>query len=273
MEIEEVDPGDQATYAAAAHLQAEAAAVDCPWVLPRTPADEPKRLLVGIEQGSVVARGSFDVDSRDDPDTAWIDVVVHPVCRREGRGAAMAAAVTELAASVGRRTLRATAWADTPGTRFVRGHGFRHVGTTVHRRRHEPDLDPRHVDELHDGAAAIASDYALVRSADVDDLAGVRRYQLEAVRRHDGAPAARTTVTVDPRHATTAVQHETGVLPAHRGNRLGLWLRSGALLWLRETEPQVTYVDTVHEESHHFMGALNDVLGYRVLGRELVHER
>ena len=273
MEIEEVDPGDQATYAAAAHLQAEADAVDCPWVLPRIPADEPKRLLVGVEQGSVVARGSFDVDSRDDPDTAWIDAVVHPLCRREGRGTAMAAAVTELAASVGRRTLRTTAWADTPGTRFVRGHGFRHVGTTVHRRRHQPDLDPRHVDELHEGAGAIASDYELLRSTDVDDLGGVRRYGLEAVHRPSGALAGRTTLTVDPARPSVAEQHETGVLPEHRGHRLGLWLRSGVLLWLRETEPQVTYVDTVHEESHHFTGALSDVLGYRVLGRRLVYER
>jgi GNAT superfamily N-acetyltransferase len=273
MQIQEVDPGDQATCAAAAHLQTEATAVDCPWMTPGAGADEPKRLLVGIEQGTVVARGCFDVDSRDDPDIAWIDVVVHPLCRREGRGSMMAAAVTELAELMGRRILRTTAWADTPGTRFVRGRGFRHVGTTVHRRRHEPDLDPRHVDELHDGAAAIASDYELVRTADAHDLAGVRRYRLEAVHRDGGGPAARTTVTVDPGRPTTAVQGETGVLPEHRGNRLGLWLRSSALLWLREVEPQVTYVDTVHEESDHFTAALNDVLAYRVLGRELVYER
>ena len=45
------------------------------------------------------------------------------------------------------------------------------------------------------------------------------------------------------------------------------------VLWLREAHPQVTSVDTRNQESDHFLGAVNDMLGYRVLGRELVYER
>jgi len=272
MEIEEVDPGDHETYAAVAHLVAEAFAVDCPWVTPPSADEVPKRLLVGREQDSVVARGSVDIDSRDDPDTAWIDVVVHPVCRREGRGTAMGDAVADLAGSLGRRTLRTTAWAETPGRRYVEARGFRHVSSTVHRRQHLPDLEPRQVDELHEGAGRIAHGYELVRSVERGEP-GTGRCHLRLAARHaaSGELVADTTVVVD--NGSGAEQRDTYVMPEHRGHRLGLWLKSGMVLWLREEHPRVTFVDARNEESDHFLGAVNDMLGYRTLGRELVYER
>jgi GNAT superfamily N-acetyltransferase len=274
MEIEEVDPGDHDAYAAQAHLVAEAVAVDCPWVTPPAHDDVPKRLLVGRERGSVVVRGSVDVDSRDDPDTAWVDVVVHPLCRREGRGTAMGDAVADLAGSLGRRTLRTSAWAETPGRRFVEARGFRHVSSTVHRRQHLPDLEPRQVDELHDGAGRIARGYELLRTVeDGEPGSGHRHLRLAARHRTSGRLVAHTAVMVDKAGSSAAAQHDTYVEPEHRGHRLGLWLKSGMVLWLREAHPQVTSVDTRNQESDHFLGAVNDMLGYRVLGRELVYER
>ena len=98
-------------------------------------------------------------------------------------------------------------------------------------------------------------------------------YRLLARHRASSELVAHTTLVVDRDRPSTATQKETTVLAGHRGHRLGLWLKSGMLLWLRDAEPQVTTVDTVSAESNHFMTAVNDMLGYRVMGRELVFQR
>jgi len=326
VDIEEVDPGDHETHAAVARLLAEAASVDCPWVVPPSAQEvaelhqhgtdgDAEHLLVGRDRGTVVARGSVAAGSWDNLDGAWTKVAVHPLGRGEGRGSAMADAVAELAGSLGRHRLGASAWARSPGTRFAERRGFTHVSTTVQRRQHLPDLEPRQIDELHDGAGAIASAYELVRFAgrtpeeSLEELAhvaasvndaphgtsereldsydprrvrafeetaetrGQRLYRLVARHRDSGRLAAHTTMVVDPARPSAAVQDDTTVMPAHRGHRLGLWLKSGMLLWLREVEPQVISVDTWNEESNQFMVAINDMLGYRVLGSELAYER
>ena len=64
-------------------------------------------------------------------------------------------------------------------------------------------------------------------------------------------------------------QHDTAVVRAHRGHRLGLLLKAGMLLWLAEVEPQLETVDTWNAESNDHMIAVNEALGYRVMGREL----
>ncbi len=185
----------------------------------------------------------------------------------------MADAVAELAGSLGRTRLGASAWAGSTGARFAERRDFRHVSTTVQRRQHLADLQPRQIDELHEGAGAIASAYELVRFEETTAEPGHRRYRLVARHRESRELVGHTTVVVDAARPSAAVQDDTAVVPEHRGHRLGLWLKSGMLLWLRETEPQVTTVDAWNEESHQFMVAVNDMLGYRVLGRRLAYER
>ena len=60
---------------------------------------------------------------------------------------------------------------------------------------------------------------------------------------------------------------------AHRGHRLGLLLKAGMLLWLAEAEPQLATVDTWNAESNDHMIAVNEALGYRVMGRELQFQK
>ncbi len=45
------------------------------------------------------------------------------------------------------------------------------------------------------------------------------------------------------------------------------------LLWLAEVEPQVETVDTWNAESNDHMIAVNEVLGYRILGREIQFQK
>jgi hypothetical protein len=55
----------------------------------------------------------------------------------------------------------------------------------------------------------------------------------------------------------------------HRGHRLGLYLKTAMLLWLREEQPQLELIDTGNAESNDHMIAINEQLGYRVMDREL----
>src|SRR3954454_12336448 len=98
---------------------------------------------------------------------------------------------------------------------------------------------------------------------------GNRLYRLVARHRESGALAGHTVVAVETRRPELAGQHDTAVARAHRGHRLGLLLKTGMLLWLAEAEPQVETVDTFNAESNDHMIAVNEALGYRVMGREV----
>ena len=44
-------------------------------------------------------------------------------------------------------------------------------------------------------------------------------------------------------------------------------------LWLREVEPQLGPIDTWNAESNDHMIAVNELIGYRVMGRELEFQK
>ena len=100
-----------------------------------------------------------------------------------------------------------------------------------------------------------------------------RGYHLMARHRETGEIAGHTIVTVELERPTIGHQHDTSVVRAHRGHRLGLLLKSAMLLWLAEAEPQLETVETWNAESNDHMIAVNEQLGYRVLAREIQYQR
>lgn len=102
---------------------------------------------------------------------------------------------------------------------------------------------------------------------------GCRLYRLVARHRDTGVLAGHTVVAVEEDHPELGEQHDTSVTRAHRGHRLGLLLKSGMNLWLRETEPQLETVDTWNAESNDHMVSVNEELGYRWMGRGLQFQR
>jgi GNAT superfamily N-acetyltransferase len=96
---------------------------------------------------------------------------------------------------------------------------------------------------------------------------GDRLYRLVARHRDSGALAGHTVVAVESLRPEVARQHDTAVARAHRGHRLGLFLKAGMLLWLAGAEPQIETMDTHNAESNHHMIAVNEALGYRVTAR------
>jgi len=102
---------------------------------------------------------------------------------------------------------------------------------------------------------------------------GFALHRVFARHRASGELAGQTVVVVDEERPHLAEQHDTSVVRAHRGHRLGLLLKLEMLRWLRETQPQVESIDTWNAESNDHMIDVNQVLGYRVMGRALAFQR
>ena len=102
---------------------------------------------------------------------------------------------------------------------------------------------------------------------------GQRLYRLVARHKETGELGGHTVIAVEEQRPTIGDQHDTAVARAHRGHRLGVLLKAGMLLWLAEAEPRLETVDTWNAESNDHMIAVNELLGYRVMGRELQFQR
>jgi GNAT superfamily N-acetyltransferase len=100
-----------------------------------------------------------------------------------------------------------------------------------------------------------------------------RLYRVVARHKDTGALAGHTVVAVDSERPEIGEQHDTSVVAAHRGHRLGLLLKADMLRWLAGEEPALATIDTWNMESNDFMIAVNERLGYEVLGRELEFQR
>lgn len=100
-----------------------------------------------------------------------------------------------------------------------------------------------------------------------------RLYRVVARHRDTGALAGHTVVVVEAERPSLGDQHDTSVVAAHRGHRLGLLLKTAMLRWLAEEEPALATIDTWNMESNAPMIGVNERLGYEVLGRELQFQR
>ena len=145
-----------------------------------------------------------------------------------------------------------------------------------------------------DELAAVAEMTAAINDAPTDDLdiedevfpperirayedameaRGHRLYRVLARHRETGELAGHSVVAVDSERPELAEQHDTSVVGSHRGHRLGLLLKADMNLWLRDVEPQLVSIDTWNAESNAHMIAVNELLGYRVMGRGIEYQR
>jgi GNAT superfamily N-acetyltransferase len=95
---------------------------------------------------------------------------------------------------------------------------------------------------------------------------GTRDYSV--VARHDasGELAAFTEVIVDPADPGWGHQAITAVTSKHRGHRLGLLVKVAMMEVLAVAEPQLERIATWNGESNARMIAINEALGYTILG-------
>jgi len=98
-------------------------------------------------------------------------------------------------------------------------------------------------------------------------------HRLVARHRETGQLAGQTVVVVQQERPAIGGQHDTSVMREHRGHRLGLYLKTAMLLWLREEQPQLETIDTGNAASNDHMIGINEQLGYRVMAVELELQR
>ncbi len=100
-------------------------------------------------------------------------------------------------------------------------------------------------------------------------LQGMRAHTVTA--RHDasGELGGLTQVEVGAEQPDWGFQALTAVARPHRGHRLGLRLKLAMLELLAQQEPQVTRILTSNTETNEHMIAINETLGYRVLGKAM----
>jgi len=96
---------------------------------------------------------------------------------------------------------------------------------------------------------------------------GMRVYAIAAVKADTGEPAALTEVAVDPADPGWGHQMVTGVAREHRGHRLGLLVKTAMAEWLRAAEPALERIQTWNAQSNRYMIAVNEALGYTILGQ------
>lgn len=100
-----------------------------------------------------------------------------------------------------------------------------------------------------------------------------RNYRVVARHRDTGELAGHSMVGVDAERPGFGTQEDTSVLRAHRGHRLGLFLKIAMLRWLQEVEPQLRMLDTWNAESNAHMVAVNEALEYTVVARAIDWQR
>ena len=214
-------------------------AVDAPWQHPATAAaleatlrhgwdGEPPVAFLTTVEGVPVGLATYDSSEWDNLTLAWFIIEEHPAHRRRGHGTAVLEFLLNHARSEGRTTVGIDGWDGQVSSGFAAAHGFDRKAVTVNRRH---------------------------------TMATVARH------RESGTLAGQTVVMVESARPWIAHQHDTSVTRQHRGHRLGLRLKTDMLQWLRECEPQVQTIDTWNAQSNDYMIAVNDQLGYEVLGR------
>ncbi len=95
---------------------------------------------------------------------------------------------------------------------------------------------------------------------------GLQVRTVVARERASGTLAALTQVILAPGMPEWAVQQDTVVLPAHRGQRLGLLVKIAMMNLLAEEAPQLRHIITGNAGENEHMIAINTQLGYEVSG-------
>ena len=99
---------------------------------------------------------------------------------------------------------------------------------------------------------------------------GTVLYTVAAQHDASGEMAALTEVMVDPADPGWGHQMVTAVIRKHRGHRLGLLVKIAMMDLLATAEPQVERIATWNSESNQHMIAINEALGYTILGQPYI---
>lgn len=263
---------------------------------------EPRMRWVARQDGVIVGTAELMMPTRENLDTGFIELSVHPDHRRRGHGRALLGTVLDALRSAG----RGLAWTGTIecGEGAAAADRLGVAPTDLREVRSVLDLptvdaaaiaaiaaEPRPGYRLERWVGAAPDDrvdaYAEAKHAMADaphdprwepprwDARRVRNledqprqagYELRvvvAVREGTDAVAGLTEVIISPWTPYRADQWDTVVIPAHRGHGLGIWVKAEMLRWLAAERPDVRQIETWNAETNRHMRGINTRLGFR----------
>jgi GNAT superfamily N-acetyltransferase len=297
-------PDDEARIRACYDLYLAAKPVDDPYVPPMPYLEFAAMTRSGWSEGLgetwITADGTgclgLYLPDYDNTDLAMPDITVHPDHRRRGTGAALLSFAAERSKERARTRLSAGAWVGGPGEEFLRRHAKFSPGITEVRRILRVGPVP---------VVTVAAGYSLVRwvgdtpqewleqSARLQEMLNdaphdasweAERWDTARIQRMDrhnaergmvshsiaaiaaGEMAALTQVGVNAERPGWGWQQLTAVARAHRGHRLGMTVKTAMLEWLATIEPKIEQIATWNAEENKHMIAINEALGFEVLG-------
>jgi GNAT superfamily N-acetyltransferase len=305
MDVLKAGPDDEVQIRACHAIHLAASAIDNPYTPPVSYpmfevltrhgwTGDPRETWLAADMSSYLI---LELPEHENTHLAMLELVVHPDHRRRGTGAALLSFATERRASIHRTTISTGAWIGSPGEQFLRRYAKFSPGITEVRRflrvgespsvtvpagyslvRWEGATPPEwvgqsaRVQEMLNDAPRDASweperwdaDRVLRTDRRVAEM-GLRYYSIAAVSA-DGEIAALTQLAVDPLVPDWGLQELTAVARQHRGHALGMTLKSEMLGWLPAVEPQIEQIMTWNAEQNKHMIAINEALGFQVLG-------
>ncbi len=236
---------------------------------------------------------------------ALVDVVIHPDWRRRGIGTAVLRGLLPELVGLDRRTVEG--WlvvAGSPGDLWAKSLGFRTVRSVARMELRFADADRALWEVVPPdgyrvvrwaGAApeSLVGSYASARSAIHDAPSGQTEFRqpewtVARVRESEARALEQgvdqrvvvalsgdtvvglTEVVMLPDRKGEYFQGDTAVLAAHRGRRIGLWLKGEMARWLTAEDPGLTRVTTATESDNHHMIRVNREMGFRLSSTELV---
>jgi GNAT superfamily N-acetyltransferase len=278
------------------------ASVVAPWG-----GDPVRLVVASGSGGGVLGHALVELPSHDNLHLGLAELHVPFEHRRRGVGRALLDASVVLLAEAARRTLIAEARLGSPMESFMAASGAQRKLVDVRRNQPIGALDLDAVGSLRRDAERVAAGYRLeswvggtparrrdhlaeaigslndapMEDLDYDDEAWdaarvVQRDRFVAVgglRLHvvlalaaDDTPAGYTEVAVSA-DGSYGWQWGTGVVPAHRGHRLGLLLKASMVERLRATEPALRVVSTWNAAVNDHMIEINEALAYEPVDR------
>lgn len=174
LQVDRFGPDDADRAAAAMRVLNETAAVDAPFEHPWLPGqfatwlrrgydgEAPTPYLATVD-GEPVGAAFLRTSERDNRHLAWLWLYVLPAHRRRGHGTRIFEHLTREARALGRTSVGIDGWESPHATGFAASVGLERKAQTILRRQHLAELPPTRLQQLYDEAAAVASDYELVR--------------------------------------------------------------------------------------------------------------